>query len=122
MQPRRILPIVLILAALCGGGYWYFTRTASAQPSGLSASGTIETTSININPEVGGRAVLVNYKEGDAVQAGDVLVAFDPTLLTAQRKQAAAALAAAQANYRSLQSGATNQQLQAAVANAQMQV
>src|SRR5262249_37712362 len=61
-------------------------------------------------------------QEGDPVHAGDVLVEFDPSLLAAQRKQAAAALAAAQANYASLQAGAANQQLQAAVAAAQLQV
>src|SRR5712691_883055 len=121
MHPRRILPIIVILALIGGGGYWYFTRTASAQPGALGASGTIETISINVNPEVGGRVLAVNFHEGDAVHAGDVLVQFDPILLQAQRKQAAAALAAAQANYRSLQAGAANQQFQANQAAAQMQ-
>jgi HlyD family secretion protein len=122
MHPRRIFPVIVILALIGGGGYWYFTRTASAQPSALAASGTIETTQVNINPEVGGRAVAVNFQEGDTVHAGDVLVEFDPSLLQAQRKQAAAALAAAQANYRSLTACASHQQFQANLAAAQLQV
>src|SRR5579859_275033 len=122
MNLKRILPIIVILALAGGGAYWYFTRTVSAAPSALAASGTIETTAINVSPEVGGRVVSVAVQEGDAVHAGQVLVQFDPSLLTAQRKQAAAALAAAQANYASLQAGAANVQLQAALANAQLQV
>ena len=122
MHPRRILPILVILALVGGGGYWYFTRTASAAPGALTASGTIETTSINVSPEVGGRVVSVGFQEGDAVHAGEVVVQFDPTLLQAQRKQAAAALAAARANYRALANGATNQQLLAGLASAQMQL
>src|SRR5438105_1779924 len=122
MHPRRILPIIVILALIGGGAYWYFTRPAGAPPGTLAASGTIETTTINISPEVGGRVVSVAFKEGDAVRAGQVMVQFDPTLLQAQRKQAAAALAAAQANFTSLHAGAANQQLLAGLASAQMQV
>jgi multidrug resistance efflux pump len=113
----------VILLALAGvGGWWYFTHPSSATTGALAASGTIETTEVNVSPEVGGRVVAVNYQEGDAVQAGDVLVQFDPSLLQAQRRQAAAALAAAQATYQSLAAGATHQQLQAAVAQAELQV
>src|SRR5437868_5532926 len=124
MNARRILPIVVLLALAGGGAVYYFRYYSPAQaaPGALTASGTIETTSINVSPEVGGRVVSVAFKEGDAVHAGDVLVQFDPTLLQAQRKQAAAALAAAQANFASLKAGAANQQLQAALAGAQMQV
>jgi HlyD family secretion protein len=122
MNVRRILLIVLILGVLGGGGYWYYTHNLSAQPAALAASGTMETTQVSISPEVGGRVMTVNFKEGDAVKAGDVLVTFDTTLLQAQRTQAEAALAAAQANYDSLESGATRVQLQAAVAAAQQQV
>src|SRR5574337_943556 len=122
MNIRRVLPIILILALLGGGGWWYFTRSASAQSGPLAASGTIETTSISINPEVGGRVVAVNFKEGDVVKAGDVLIQLDTTLLEAQRAQAAAALASATANYQSLKGGATAQQLKAAEAQAELQV
>lgn len=124
MNPRRILPIVLILALVGGGVYYYFRIYSPAQAASgaLAASGTIETTTTNVSPEVSGRVVAVNFQEGDAVHAGDVLVRLDPTLLQAQRKQAAAALAAAQANYASLQAGAASQQLQAALAGAQLQV
>jgi HlyD family secretion protein len=129
-RPRRrtrlvvlVVVLVVVLLAVAGAAvYFRDFRTAQAAGGALAASGTIETTQVNVSPEVGGRVLAVNFQEGDPVHAGDLLVQFDPTLLQAQRKQAAAALAAAQANYASLQSGAANQQLQAAVAQAQMQV
>src|SRR5215813_11763777 len=104
MNPRRILPIILLVALVGGGGYYYlqvYRPAQAAATGGLAASGTIETTTTNVSPEVGGRVLTVHVQEGDAVHAGDVLVEFDPSLLQAQRKQAAAALAAAQANYAS---------------------
>jgi len=120
---RPVILIVLLLAAAAAAVYYFrYYSPAQAATTTLSASGTIETTSINVSPEVGGRVVSVAFQEGDSVRAGQVMVQFDPTLLQAQRKQAAAALAAAQANYQSLHVGAANQQLQAALANAQMQV
>ncbi len=121
-RARPIIIIVVLLAAAGAAVYFKFFSPAQAASTTLAASGTIETTSININPEVSGRVLAVKFQEGDTVHTGDVLVQFDPTLLQAQRKQAAAALAAAQANYRSLQVGATNQQMQANLAAAQMQV
>ncbi|HLE27753.1 MAG TPA: efflux RND transporter periplasmic adaptor subunit [Anaerolineales bacterium] len=122
-NPRRVLPVVLILA-LAGFGYWYFFgggRT-SATNDVISASGTIETVQVSVNPELGGRVAAVNVDEGDTVKAGDVLVQLDATLLEAQRAQAAAALASATANYESLKDGAAAEQLKAAEAQAKLGV
>jgi multidrug resistance efflux pump len=94
-NPRRILPIIL-LVVLIGAGVWYFTRPVVAEDGALTASGTIEATSITISPELGGRVKAVMPQEGDLVRAGDVVVEFDTALLEAQRAQAAAALQAAQ--------------------------
>jgi membrane fusion protein YbhG len=123
-NPKRVLPVLLILA-LAGFGWWYFTRSAVADTGVLSASGTIEAVSFNISPEVGGRVTAVNGAEGGAVKAGDVLVQFDTRTPEAQRAQADAALAAVQAtaraaeaaqtaataNYALLKAGPTPQQL-----------
>lgn len=124
-NPRRILPVIVVLA-LAGLAWWYFAgRPAAADPGALSASGTIEAVSITIGPEVGGRVTEVLVGQGDAVAAGDVLVRFDASVPTAQRAQAAAALtalqaaqsaaeaaaAAAQANHDLLAAGPTDEQL-----------
>src|SRR5205085_9145469 len=98
-NPRRVVPIILILA-LAGVGWWYFTRPAVADDGALTASGTIEAVTVNISPEVSGRVTAVNASEGGAVKAGDVLVTFDTRAVDAQRAQAAAAVTAVQATAR----------------------
>jgi HlyD family secretion protein len=96
-NPRRIVPVVVILA-LAALAYWYFAlRPAAAEEGALAASGTIEAASANVSPELAGRVTAVNAMEGEAVPAGAVLVEFDSRLLTAQRAQAAAQLEALQA-------------------------
>lgn len=95
-NPRRIIPVVLLIA-LIAAGVWYFTRPAVAQDGALSASGTIEAAQVRVGPEVSGRITSVAAAEGEAVQAGAALIALDDTLLQAQRTQAEAALKAARA-------------------------
>jgi HlyD family secretion protein len=124
-NPRRIVPVIVVLA-LAGLAWWYFAgRPAAADTGALSASGTIEAVSITIAPEIGGRVVEVLASEGQAVKAGDPLVRFDATVLTAQRAQAAAGLEAlraahsaaeaaqqaAQANVDLLKAGPSEEQL-----------
>jgi HlyD family secretion protein len=96
-NPRRIAPFVIILLLLAFFA-WYLVSRASANTTTLSTSGTIEASQVHISPEIGGRVTSVNFKEGDQVKAGDVLVELDASVLTAQRAQAAAGLAAAKAN------------------------
>lgn len=96
-RARRVAPIILILAILTASIY-YLTTTAKEDGS-LSASGTIETTQVQISSELGGLVAEVLVQEGDTVKAGAVLVKFDDALLQVQHKQAQAALAQAQANF-----------------------
>jgi HlyD family secretion protein len=63
----------------------------------IQASGTIETTVVNIAPELSGKVAEVKVDEGDKVKAGDVLFRLDDDLLQAQRKVATASLDSAQA-------------------------
>jgi HlyD family secretion protein len=92
---RIIIPIILIAAAVAGA-YWYFTTQNSPETStALTGSGTVETTEVNISPEVSGRITEVLVNEGDQVNAGDVLFKLDGSLLEAQRNQAQSNLDAA---------------------------
>lgn len=110
-NPRRIIPVVIVVA-LIAFGVWYFTSGRAAQAGAVNASGTIEATQTRIGPELGGRVLAINVAEGDVVEAGSVLIELDATLLTAQRTQAEAALQATEAAAR-----AAAQALEAAQAN-----
>jgi HlyD family secretion protein len=121
-SPKRIIPVVVLLA-LAGLGYWFYTgNRAAAQSGGLTATGTIEATNITISPELAGRVAEVKVVEGQHVAAGETLVTLDGALLQAQRAQAAAALAAAQVNYDLVSAGAGAQQLSANVSRAQAEL
>ncbi|MBI4771626.1 MAG: efflux RND transporter periplasmic adaptor subunit [Chloroflexi bacterium] len=95
-NPRRILPVILLLVAIAAV-WWYFGVRTQAPSGEIPASGTVEATQVNISPELAGRVLAVRVQEGQAVRAGEALVQFDTGLLEAQRAQAAAGLAAATA-------------------------
>ncbi len=96
---KRIIPIIVMIAVI-GGGYWWYSRKAvdAAAPEGLVGSGSIEAETIALTAELGGRISAVKAAEGDEVKAGQVLVELDPSTLLAQQAQLEAALATAQAN------------------------
>jgi HlyD family secretion protein len=113
-NPRRIIPVVVILLAAVAAGWFYLNRP-SANGGALVASGAMEAVGVTISPELGGRVTAVNVVEGQAVRAGEVLVQFDARLLEAQQAQARAALDAARASQ-----AAASAQAQAARANSDL--
>ena len=123
---RSLIPIILILAAL-----WYFwvrpagslatawdslVNPTSATLGALTASGTVETTEINVAPEVAGKIMAVDVQEGDTVHVGDALVHFDDSILKDQRTIASANLETARIALVQLTSPATIANLQKAIA------
>ncbi|MEO8082605.1 MAG: efflux RND transporter periplasmic adaptor subunit [Ardenticatenales bacterium] len=123
VKPRAVVAIVVIaLVALLA---WSTLARSDSANAALTASGTIEADEVNVAAELGGRVTAVEAREGDAVNAGDVVVRLDPALLDAQRAQAAAAaevatqaVAAAQAAAGTSTQGAGAVQLAAARAQA----
>ena len=123
----RIIVIVISVAAVGAGAYWFANR-ASAQEENLKASGTIETTEVTLSPEIGGRVMEVLVAKGDTVKQGQAVVRLDDTLLQDQLKQVQANIQALQsqqraaqaqkeaalANYDLLKAGAQDEQVQAA--------
>ncbi len=112
---HRVIPILLILAVIGGGTYWWSQQHTQAA-IGLQGSGTIEVEQVNLGPEVSGRVIEVLAEEGQQVAAGQVLFRLDDTLLKAQRTQAEAAVNTARAQRDQLVAGARPEQLQAAQA------
>jgi HlyD family secretion protein len=135
MKRRVIVVLVLLLmsGALVGG--WWWARTSPqqvtqflvsgglgasqaeafvsliggrTQPQGtqpLVASGSIEGEEVSIVSELGGRIVALHAREGDEVLAEQVLVELDTSLLQAQKVQADAGVAAAEANLDNVKAG-----------------
>ncbi len=121
MNREKIVPIVIIVVviAILGAGGAYLARNQSArqqilaqmniarpESGGLTASGFIEAEELDIAPEMGGRVVELLVDEGDEVEAGQVLLRLDTTLLEAQIAAAQTAVEVAQANLAQAQAGA----------------
>ena len=72
--------VVVAVTAVAGGWKWY-TEQQAAEAGMLRASGRLESTEINLSSEVGGVLATRPVQEGDRVQRGAVLAAFDTDLL-----------------------------------------
>ena len=94
-QKRRWRVWLLVLAciiALGGGGGWYWwQQQLSALPAGFAqANGRLEAEQVEISAKLAGRIAVVLVREGDIVQAGDVLARVDTSTLEAERRAAEA--------------------------------
>ncbi|HEY5903011.1 MAG TPA: efflux RND transporter periplasmic adaptor subunit [Anaerolineales bacterium] len=94
MHPRRPpVPVIILLLIAIAAGIYYGLRLMKAESNGtLSASGSIEATTVNIAPEMAGKVAEVMVEEGQTVAKGDPLLRLDDSLLRAQRDVAAAAV------------------------------
>jgi membrane fusion protein YbhG len=98
-MPQRISRIQIIMILVFVGAAIYFgyrTFTAKASNGALTASGTIESVTVNVSPEIAGKVKEVLSDESQTVQAGDALLTLDDSLLTAQRQVAQSQVASAQ--------------------------
>lgn len=117
-----IIPVVLLIA-IAAAVWWYLgEKRAQAEDDQLVASGTIESIHLVVAPQIGGQVAEVLARQGDNVQAGQVLVRFGDSLLEAQLAQAQASLGVAQANYALVASGPLDEQQQVAVAAAELEL
>ena len=115
-RTRRILAIGIVLIAIAAALYYLFSPSAPQQRRGgrfaagegpvpvlvapaaradvpvyLDAVGTIKAlNTVTVRPQVDGKLLSVNFKEGDDIKKGDVLAKIDPVIYQAQLNQAIA--------------------------------
>ncbi len=112
---HRTLATIIILIAVVAALYYVFAGPSAQQrranrfgaegpvpvlaaavtradvPVYLDAVGTIKAlNTVTVRPQVDGKLLSVNFKEGDDVKKGDVLAKIDPVIYQAQLDQAAA--------------------------------
>ncbi|HLO28854.1 MAG TPA: biotin/lipoyl-binding protein, partial [Anaerolineales bacterium] len=105
---RRIIPIIILVVLLIAAGVYYGVRVLNSSQDGqLRASGTIESTVVNVSPETSGKVAQVLVQEGQAVKTGDPLLVLDDSVLKAQRAVAASQLDSAKAGVQSAQNALT---------------
>ncbi|HMA58376.1 MAG TPA: efflux RND transporter periplasmic adaptor subunit [Pseudolabrys sp.] len=111
---RRTLAVGIILIAVVAALYYVFSGSAPQRRAGrfaaegpvpvlvaaaaradvpvyLDAVGTIKAlNTVTVRPQVDGKLLSVNFKEGDDVKKGDLLAKIDPVIYQAQLAQAMA--------------------------------
>jgi multidrug efflux pump subunit AcrA (membrane-fusion protein) len=98
--PVRILIVLIVLSTI---GYYAFRSLNPPDDGQLKASGTIESVTVNISPEMAGKVAEVLAEEGQPVKAGDPLLRLDDSLLASQRAVAVAQLNSAMAGTQAAQ-------------------
>jgi len=92
--PVRILVVLIVLGTI---GYFGLRSLKPTDTGQLKASGTIESVTVNVSPELAGKVKEVLVTEGQSVKMGDPLLSLDDSLLTAQRAVASAQVDSAKA-------------------------
>ena len=87
--------LAALAVALVAGGAWQWQRMQAQREEALllvSGNGRLEAVEIGIATKLAGRVASIAVREGDVVQAGQVLAVMDLESLRAQRDEAQAAL------------------------------
>ena len=114
MSRKYLYILIALLAGLSVAGYALWTNMGD--PAEFVASGVVEADDIHVGSKVGGRVLRVTAREGQRVQAGDVLVLFEPDELKASLAEAQASLKQAEAKLAELKAGYRREEIDQAKA------
>ena len=94
--------MLAIILSSCGNG---------KDTNSINASGTIESVNVTISSKTSGTINKINFKEGDRVKKGDLLVEISHDLLDIQLRQSEAGVELANAQLKLLKSGARREDI-----------
>lgn len=88
-SPSRLYIVPLLIVLLAAGGFGYWKSLQDRLPEGVyEANGRLEATEVQVATKYPGRLAEVLVAEGDKVEAGQLLARMDTRTLEAQRTQA----------------------------------
>jgi HlyD family secretion protein len=114
MDKKKRLAIVLVVLLLTAGGYWGYHDYLDRDTSAIEATGTIETTTVNLSAKSQGTLKTITVNAGDTVSRGQLVAELSRNDLVAQRERDALAVLKAEAGLADLQSGARVQEIKEA--------
>lgn len=121
---RQVVAGVAVVVVLAGVAVGVSRQSRSTLPEGLiAANGRLEGDSVSIASKLGGRIARIWVNEGDAVQAGQILVTLEDQQVKAKLEQADAAVAAVAAQLAAAQAqlNVMKQEVPLAIESAQQQ-
>jgi membrane fusion protein YbhG len=92
---RKKAPVILAILVLAAIAYYMYGAKNYSQDYGLSGTGTIEATEINLGSPIPGIIGQINFSEGDAVKTADVVAVIKHEDLKATRSAFASGMQAA---------------------------
>ncbi len=102
--PRRRRPLwlvaVVLLLAIGGGVVWSWHARSGGTPGVIAVSGRIEGDDAAVGAKISGRIREITVREGDHVEAGQVIAVLDDAQIRAREEQSEAAVRQAQARVR----------------------
>ena len=123
MKPKNVIKITLMLVlAFVLGACSVLLEDGTKNSGGIQASGVVEAVEVVIASELGGRVDEVFITKGERVSPGDPLFQIEDVLLQAQFQQAKSAYSVAQANYYLIAAGQTNEQKNASISSAKLEL
>ena len=86
MRRTQVMMVGIVLVVALGGLLWWRARSEAEAAEGrvLRASGMLEATEVRLGSELGGRLASRPVREGDRVDRGALLAAFDTELIEHQ--------------------------------------
>src|SRR5512139_738636 len=113
---RRRAGLALVVVAVAGAiGWWQWTTTQRSTTRGITGSGIIEVTEVDVAFEVPGTILERFVDEGVMVDKGEPIARLDDREYRLQVDRAAAARAAADARYRLVVKGPRGQDIDQAL-------
>src|SRR5215470_12744949 len=98
---RFVLVAALVVLGLVGLGAWRFVVASRAVPASvLTVSGRIEGDDSAVAAKTSGRIREITVREGDPLEAGQVIAVLDDEQIRAREQQASAAVRQAEARVR----------------------
>lgn len=112
VNKKKIIFILLLLVV--ASSLWFYRDNFFRSDSQITATGTIEATSVNITARQAGAITKIYFSENDQVKKGDLISEQERNDLSAQREINTLALTKAQMTLQDLLSGAQIQEIEAA--------
>lgn len=108
---NRIPILVLLVAVVAGGIWWYRSDARHRSPAALEFYGNVDIREVNLGFRVSGRVLELRHDEGDTVKAGEVLGKLDDEPYQREVEQARGQAAALRARLQLLESGNRPQEI-----------
>lgn len=109
---RRPIIVLCVFAIVVIVGLWLATRPADDVVQGM-----VDVDTVNVSAKITARISRLLVREGDTVQAGQLLFELDSPEVLARERQVAAVVAAAKAQADKAEEGARREDIRAAAAN-----